>query len=163
MLSFILSFVLALGGHLQTHDEFARYPAEPLLATAPIQPKMTSPKARRFRTVLTEEAARGANFNGHYRVVHWGCGTNCAEWAVINLKTGAVWFAPEPAMSCWSSAGDADAATPPPWFEMRLDSRLLRLYECNSRGGGGRVWDSLQVYVWNGSAMKFLRSEPLGK
>ena len=30
----------------------------------------------------------GANFAGHYRVAIWGCGSSCAQFAVVNLKTG---------------------------------------------------------------------------
>jgi hypothetical protein len=32
----------------------------------------------------------GPNFAGHYRVAVWGCGSSCAMFAVINLKSGKV-------------------------------------------------------------------------
>jgi len=32
----------------------------------------------------------GPNFAGQYRVAIWGCGTSCAQFAVVNLKTGRV-------------------------------------------------------------------------
>lgn len=45
---------------------------------------------RMFRTVLRFGARKGPNFAGHYRVVVWGCGTSCANFAVINLITGKI-------------------------------------------------------------------------
>lgn len=46
--------------------------------------------ARRYRTVLRLAITEGPNFAGYYRLVHWGCGTSCAMFAVVNLKTGRV-------------------------------------------------------------------------
>jgi hypothetical protein len=50
----------------------------------------SNPIARRYRTVLRIAIAGGPNFAGHYKLVHWGCGTSCAMFAVVNLKTGRV-------------------------------------------------------------------------
>ena len=47
-----------------------------------------------FRTRLIEGAKKGPNFAGHYTVVTWGCGTNCAVVAIVDAKTGIVHFAP---------------------------------------------------------------------
>jgi hypothetical protein len=46
--------------------------------------------AKRYRTVLRLEIARGPNFAGHYRVAVWGCGMSCTMFAVVNLNTGRV-------------------------------------------------------------------------
>ncbi len=46
--------------------------------------------ARKYRTVLRLAITEGPNFAGHYRLIHWGCGTSCAMFAVVNLKTGRV-------------------------------------------------------------------------
>jgi len=50
----------------------------------------SNPVARKYRTVLRLEIAKGPNYAGHYRLVYWGCGTSCANFAVVNLKTGRV-------------------------------------------------------------------------
>jgi hypothetical protein len=50
----------------------------------------SNPTARMYRTLLREEISKGANFAGHYRVAIWGCGTSCAMFAIVNLKTGRV-------------------------------------------------------------------------
>jgi hypothetical protein len=43
-----------------------------------------------YRTVLRQEIAQGPNFAGHYRLAVLGCGSSCAMFAVVNLKTGRV-------------------------------------------------------------------------
>ncbi len=50
----------------------------------------SNPIAKRYRTVLRREVGKGSNYAGHYRIAFWGCGTSCAMFAVVNLKTGRV-------------------------------------------------------------------------
>jgi len=50
----------------------------------------SNPIARMYRTLLRDEISKGPNFAGHYRVAIWGCGTSCAMFAIVNLKTGQV-------------------------------------------------------------------------
>jgi len=50
----------------------------------------SNPIAKTFRTVLRKEITKGPNFAGHYRVAFWGCGSSCAMFAVVGLKTGRV-------------------------------------------------------------------------
>src|SRR5215831_11081735 len=50
----------------------------------------SNPIARMYRTVIRQEMSQGANFAGFYRVAIWGCGSSCAQFAVVNLETGRV-------------------------------------------------------------------------
>jgi hypothetical protein len=50
----------------------------------------SNPVASTYRTILREQIAEGPNYAGHYRVAFWGCGTTCAMFAVLDLKTGRV-------------------------------------------------------------------------
>ena len=70
---------------------FAAYhvPVQQLVQSPKLDLK-SSPTARRYRTLLRQEVSEGPNFAGHYRIAIWGCGTSCAMFAVINLKTGRV-------------------------------------------------------------------------
>jgi hypothetical protein len=92
--------------------------------------------ARRYRTVLRLAAAEGPNFNGHYRVARWGCGTNCLDWAIIDLMSGDTWFPSEQASNCWAPH-ESDRANVPDYFELRLGSSLLVLNECLGPGADG--------------------------
>jgi hypothetical protein len=70
-----------------------RFDAYPVIREEVANPKLdpTSNRiARKYRTVLRLGITEGPNFAGHYRLVHWGCGTSCAMFAVVNLKTGRV-------------------------------------------------------------------------
>jgi len=50
----------------------------------------SNPIAKMYRTAIRQEMSQGANFAGLYRVAIWGCGSSCAQFAVVNLKTGSV-------------------------------------------------------------------------
>jgi hypothetical protein len=50
----------------------------------------SNPTAKMYRSLLRQEISQGPNFAGHYRVAIWGCGSSCAMFAVVNLKTGRV-------------------------------------------------------------------------
>jgi hypothetical protein len=154
----LLLLLALLAGGAGAADEFARYPADRALVGRPARPDVAKGRARRYRTVLREAAREGPNFNGHYRVAWWGCGTNCIEWAVIDLRTGKVWFPSSAALSCWSTEGDEGA---PDWFEMRTTSKLLYLHVCDPAPNGSRTFNRRLVYVWAGSRMKLLRTETL--
>jgi hypothetical protein len=141
--------------------EFAKYPGDRPLVGQPATPQMVLPKAKQHQTVLRRAAAEGPNFNGHYRVVRWGCGTNCIEWAVIDLMNGRVWFSPKPAVSCLPTEppGEFEGAE---WIEVRSDSRLVYLHECST--GIGRAehpFDVGRVYEWRNGAPVLLRTESL--
>ncbi len=51
--------------------------------------------ARMFRTRLREARKGDVNFAGHFIFTSWGCGTGCAYGAIINTKTGRVYFPKE--------------------------------------------------------------------
>src|SRR6266550_3698356 len=48
--------------------------------------------ARTFRTMLKGAVNLGPNFAGHYGVNHWGCGTECIQIGIVDLKTGKVYM-----------------------------------------------------------------------
>jgi hypothetical protein len=141
-------------------DDFAKYPAEAALNKPPAAPDVSKGRPRLFRTVLGRAAAEGPNFNGHYRVTHWGCGTNCVEWAVIDLSSGAVWIAPEPASSCWALyAEEPEAVTE--WLVSRIDSSLLYLHACEAASPSDHTFDVRLLYQWRSGKAEFIRKESL--
>jgi hypothetical protein len=138
--------------------EFASHPPAAALKTKAAKPDVRSGTAHRYRTVLRDEAAEGVNFNGHYRVATWGCGTNCIEWAVIDLATGRVWMAPEPVTSTWSPLQPDNATVD--WMEFYTASALLYVHSSVGRRTD-RTFDTRRVYVWKTGAPRLLRKEPL--
>jgi len=78
--------------------------------------------ARAFRTRLSHAFRGGVNFAGHYIVAGWGCGTGCISGAIIDSRTGKVfWPLPLYALAVWY-AGDSYIEKP---VEFRRNSRLL--------------------------------------
>jgi hypothetical protein len=80
MVALFLAVVLIATAPGASVGEFALYRPAHRLTRPPASPIVKSGKARRYRSVLRAEAREGPNFNGHYRVASWGCGTNCIEW-----------------------------------------------------------------------------------
>lgn len=75
----------------KTSPPFSDYPVtSSTLATFANLDVSSSRIARTYRTVIRQEMRKGANFAGHYRVAIWGCGSSCAQFAVVNLTTGRV-------------------------------------------------------------------------
>ena len=49
-------------------------------------------RTKKYKTVIANDANRGVNFSGHFRVVTWGCGTDCHQFAIINIKDRTVFM-----------------------------------------------------------------------
>ena len=52
----------------------------------------SDPSAKMFRTNLRNAVSNGINYAGHYSIAIWGCGTECQQYAIVNVKTGDVIF-----------------------------------------------------------------------
>lgn len=140
-------------------DEFDDYPAESSLVGSPREPDVSTGKAHRYRTLLTNESREGVNFNGHMRIVHWGCGSNCIEWAILDLSSGSTWFDTKGAGSC-TGFNEPNPNAVPDWTVSRPDSSLFYVYMCKHFPNHERVFDTRAVYVWRGGQPVLLREEP---
>lgn len=49
-------------------------------------------KINKYKTVIAHDADRGVNFSGHFRVVTWGCGTDCHQFAIVDIKKRTVFM-----------------------------------------------------------------------
>jgi len=135
------------------HTRFPRfqdYPVSENFKGKPAPANLRShPKAPLFRTKLREGAKTGPNFAGHYTLLMWGCGTDCMAVAVIDAKTGRVYFAPFTVSV--SMKGD-----------FRIDSRLFirNPPERNERPYGAEMLDVYKPswHVWKDG--RFLQVYP---
>jgi hypothetical protein len=146
---------------------FQAYPvSNPPLTGSPKLDLKSSPTARRYRTLLSEEVAKGPNFAGHYRVAIWGCGTSCANFAIVNLATGRV-IAPFDAYATgtvYFDMGDGkffpDSESESDSFGFRKDSKLFMilgdLNEDENREGAF-------YYVLEGERLRLIHSTPVQK
>lgn len=81
---------------------------------------------RAFRTRLREAAKGRPNFAGRYIVTGWGCGTGCMVGAVLDAKTGRVYWFPHPAYADYDAPDDFEPV------RFRLDSRLFVMFGARS-------------------------------
>ena len=75
-----------------------------------------------FRTRLSRGLREGVNFAGHYVLVGWGCGTGCISGAIIDGRSGNV-FWPEQFNALAVGYSDGGYADKP--VEYKKNSRLL--------------------------------------
>lgn len=158
----ITSLLLMLLGGAEAQERplpsFKDYPAQGVFSGMPAKPKLTSARARMFRTNIRVQAAEGPNFGGHYRIAIWGCGTACIQFAIIDCKTGTVYFPP--------MAETVGAVVPPgqseEMLEYRFDSRLLIIAgakdDSRKRRSVGRFF-----YEWKNGRLVLIRRVNLAK
>jgi hypothetical protein len=54
--------------------------------------------------LIAGEVAKGPNFNGHYRIIDWSCGTMCTSVLIVDVKNGEIIYAPF--TEDWKDSGD---------------------------------------------------------
>jgi hypothetical protein len=122
----------------------------------PAAPKLATHGQRRFRTVIREGTRKGANFAGHYAIVEWGCGTACAQIAVVDVNSGDVYegpfgILPKGVLYLGSNPEDDYVG-----MFYRRDSSLLVVRGCVNEKDGGAFY-----YAWVGARFKLLRRDPI--
>jgi hypothetical protein len=146
-------FVVSLGGAgpSDASPHFSDYPAEPLFAGKPATPILSSKLQRSFRTQIRLGLKRGPNFAGRYRIIQWGCGSNCMVFVVADVKTGHVYD--PPFRSLWLlDLSQREGSRERRGLEFKPSSRLLIVDGCPGESCG------TYYYEWVGSEFKLIRS-----
>ena len=120
--AWLLAPVEALG---QGAPTFRAYPAGPRYR-GPCAPLRLRPHtaAWQFRTRIREAAQGQPNFAGHCVLATWGCGAECLSYAIIDVRTGAVYF-DGVTTCCWFGEGAVPARADFEPIDFRLSSRLV--------------------------------------
>jgi hypothetical protein len=98
---------------------FEDYPATQKFTGRPAAPLLTSRRARLYRTMIRRDAQAGPNFAGHYTIARWGCGSTCVRFAIIDARTGRVYFHPK-VLQVMQAPYQAEDV-----LQFRPDSRML--------------------------------------
>lgn len=149
----IFAASLLFGGTLargQSLPRFEDYPASKKFTGRPARVVVSHPRARLFRTMLREQAARGPNFAGSYTLAYWGCGAGCRGFAVVDARTGRVYFNPK-ALNVGIVPGQEDES-----LQFRPDSRLL-VVAGTVDGFGGYQQEAKFFYEWRGNRFRQIR------
>jgi hypothetical protein len=128
---------------------FEDYPVREVYK-GPVAPvRLESKKARMFRTRLREDSRGGPNFAGRYTVVVWGCGTGCAQMALVDARNGRVYFPPVEYMDIPDMEDEAARSR-----VFRLDSRMLVVTRNHYDGQGTYT---AYYFLFDGSRFRLLR------
>ena len=140
---------------------FARYPARVNGDKSKPPNLRTNKEARMFRTALRNAAKEGINFAGQFVITSWGCGSSCTVGAVIDGKTGEVFF-PKQLDGFWWQFWNGDSSKP---FGFQKNSRLLMFlgFEPGDYNGDRRRY-GYHVYLWTGRSLKKIQyiRQPFG-
>jgi hypothetical protein len=135
---------------------FGDYPVKEVYRGRIAPVVLDTKRARMFRSRLREDSRAGVNFAGHYTVVFWGCGTGCAQVAVVDAKTGRVYWPPLEYTDIPDRPEDgedaATAAARHPNF--RPDSKLLVLTRNHYDGRGSYT---AYYYLFDRNRFRLLR------
>lgn len=95
MIALLITPVIASGNcGAKGIPRFEQFTAGELFRGKVHTPLLTTHLARKFRTSVRWAVEEGVNFGGHYVVATWGCGTGCAQFAIIDAITGTVYDPP---------------------------------------------------------------------
>lgn len=128
---------------------FEDYPVKEIYKGPPAPVRIEGRRARQFRSRLREDSRSGPNFAGHYTVVVWGCGTGCAQMAVVDARTGRVYFPPVEYIDIPDMEDERARAR-----TFRLDSKLLVLTN-DFYDGAGRY--TAHYYLFDNNRFRLLR------
>ncbi|HUF02686.1 MAG TPA: hypothetical protein VMM38_00770 [Aridibacter sp.] len=138
------------GDTAQDRPKFEDHTTEIWNGTAKAVDLNSHKDARMFRTRLQEARNEGVNFAGHYILTYWGCGTNCLVGAVIDGKTGKVFFPEEMAgLGVGLPGTDIEAEA----VEFRKDSLMLIVRGALSDDDGVGT----HYLVWEGDRFRKLK------
>lgn len=141
------NFTIAQNGSLPRCED---YPAKKTFLGKPAPVKIAGTRARMYRTVIREWATEKPNFAGHYIVARWGCGTGCVGYAVIDARTGKVYFNPEALQVAMLRFQDEDH------LQYRLDSRLL-VVSGDIMDASSREKETKLFFEWKGNRFRLIR------
>lgn len=144
---------------LLSESVFRGYPVSVVQsAKKPVSPDVRHGKARLYRNAIREGSKQGPNFANHFTVVTIGCGAATACLAIVDARTGQVYFPPElsSAEALLVDTGNFDVRP----FNYRRESRLLIVVGSpNQKPGRAGV----SYYLWRSNKLNLIRFEPAAK
>lgn len=133
---------------------FESYPAIVNKANVTAKPLWVSKQAKKYKTTILQEANEPANFAGHYRVVIWGCGTDCRGFVILDKQTGRVYELPDVEYVAGVMGNSEDR------LSFRLNSRLFIItgIKNDDENQEGKFY-----YLWEKNHLKLLKKENVKK
>ena len=120
----------ATGSVATATSDFDCYPAGPVFKGGRAPLRLRDAHSRRFASALADAADGSVDFGGHYVLAEIGCGSGCITAAVIDAKTGHVFWFPD-TISNWPKVSQEP-------IEYTAASRLIVIHgQLNEKGAVG--------------------------
>jgi hypothetical protein len=136
-----------------------KYPAKLDFRGEPAHPLLVTQHERMMRTQIRMQARSGPNFAGHFTVAHWGCGSPCLAFVIINAITGAI-YDQDTAVGCANDQGSEAR------LDFKLASRLIAatgVSEAPALAGEKGTVCGTNYYLWDGKRLTLAHFEPWPK
>jgi hypothetical protein len=148
----IIFAVLATHAYSQTRSlpRFEDYPALRKFRGKPAPAIISHPRARMFRTTIRTQAQNQPNFAGSYTLAIWGCGSDCRGFALIDSRSGRVYFNPKALNVIGVPFQEEDR------LQFRRDSRML-IISGYVEGLGGYQSEAKFYYEWVNNRFRLLK------
>jgi hypothetical protein len=158
LLSVVCLFcVLAAAQEESSWDfNFDDYAVSNVFQGTPARPHIMEKQHLEFRTAITEAAAKGANFAGHFTIAQWDCGSDCLSLVIIDETNGKLFPAPFKVLTTPAVEGTED--DPAHEFKgavFELKSRLLIIDGCPEEKKCATYY-----YEWKDEQLKQLSMVP---
>jgi hypothetical protein len=150
----IISLPIVVAAQGKSLPRIKDYPVR-IFKVKPAPAKISSSRARMFRTVIREGAKGGPNFAGHYTIVTWTVGLNLLQLAIVDAQSGKVYFPPQLfqiAASFNPSELDAEYA-----LDFQLNSRLL-IVAGDRMGIGDDEEYGKFYYEWRNNQLRLIKA-----
>ena len=138
--------------NLEIQPSFESYPANIAHPRDTSQLVLTTRLAKKYKSVITAEAAKPVNFAGHYRVATWGCGTDCRGFAIINKHTGVVYTLPGVEYVAGVMGNEEER------LAFKADSKLFIMTGIQNDKVEGKFY-----YIWGKEKLTLLAKHPIAK
>lgn len=173
---FVLALLISVAaGSQSATPRFDDYPAGPLYKGVPAALKLDKPGTRMYAEEIRNGVdtayndknlvQKGPNFAGEYVVVKWGCGSPCLRMAIVNVRTGEIYYPPLTFEGSGPQNFDLPALTPKgsvsqnPEVRFRPDSNLMIVKATPSQRRIARSYT--YYFLWKQGGWTLLRKDPL--
>ena len=121
----------------------------------PAPPNVKSGRAYLYRTVIKQGAKLGPNFADHYTIIRIGCGAATTCLAIVDTKTGNVYFPPKlnSVEALLVDTGKINVDT----LNYRRDSRILVVVGSPNEKIGRA---GISYYTWQSEKLNLIRFIP---
>lgn len=179
------SLFLLLGGFFwaQSHSgappQFENYRASEIFTGTPVAPKLVTRREQLYADQIRDGVEKGygalrdgqeqigPNFAGHLVVIQWGCGAPCMRMAIVDARTGDVYYPPISINGVGARSFDlplliiGDSVSQNSQVQFRLNSNLMIIKATPNQSG--RHLSYTYYFLWRQSGWTLLQKVALDR